>query len=253
MASDSGDGLVPRLSAFAAEGGHRTLADKAFGMLHDAVLSGSLRPGERLPIEELASAIGMSPMPIREALRRLDAVGLVENVAHRGARVSALSIDDLREIYDSRLALELVAIRGAAKQFAEADERAAVRRLEQYADAVRRGDGAETLRAHRGFHVALYEAAGSRWLIRVISPLWESAERYYISTVGARRGYMTSRIDEHERILAACRDHRPDVAEAELWNHLTLTANAVAEEMGGSSLFEPREVPDVVRKRQAAP
>ena len=235
--------MVARLGAFAPDEGHRTLADKAFAMLHDAVVSGGLSPGERLPIEELAAAMDMSPMPIREALRRLDAVGLVDNIPHRGARVTELSIEDLREVYDSRLALELVAIRGAAERFGDDHERTAVKRLERYAHAVRNGDGAETLRAHRGFHVALYEAAGSRWLIRVISPLWESAERYYIATVGKRRAYLTSRIDEHDRILAACRNREPELAEAELWNHLIVTANVVAAEMGGAPLYEPRPVP----------
>ena len=65
--------------------GHRTLAEKAYETLHAAIITGVLRPGARLPIEELAEHLEMSPMPIREAVRRLDAVGLVENVPHRGA------------------------------------------------------------------------------------------------------------------------------------------------------------------------
>jgi len=77
----------------------------------------------------------------------------------------------------------------------------------------------------------------------VISPLWESAERYYTATVGKRRAYLTSRIDEHERILAACRNRDPEVAETELWSHLTLTANVVAAEMGGPSLYEGHSTP----------
>jgi DNA-binding GntR family transcriptional regulator len=242
--------LVTRLSAFAPDGSHRTLAEKAFGMLHDAVVSGSLSPGERLPIEDLAAAMGMSPMPIREALRRLDSVGLVENVPHRGARVRELSVEDLEEVYDARLALELPAIRGAAERFNEPTDERVAAILERHAAAVRGGDDEGTLRTHTEFHMALYEAAESRWLMRLISPLWESAERYRVATLGQQRGYMKSRMDEHERILAACRDRRPDVAEAELWNHLALTANAVSEQMGGSRLYEPREVPGSRRRRR---
>ena len=88
------------LAVLASDGsprGHRTLAEKAFDTLHSAIITGQLRPGARLPIEELADLLEMSPMPIREAVRRLDAAGLVENIPHRGARVTELSITDLAE------------------------------------------------------------------------------------------------------------------------------------------------------------
>ena len=110
-----------KLSALRPAGGHRTLAERAFATLHEAIVTGVLPPGERLPIEELAEILEMSPMPIREALRLLDSVGLVENIPHRGARVTELSIDDLREVYEARLALEPLAVRHAAEKFADAD------------------------------------------------------------------------------------------------------------------------------------
>jgi DNA-binding GntR family transcriptional regulator len=61
-----------KLSALRPAGGHRTLAERAFATLHEAIVTGVLPPGERLPIEELAEILEMSPMPIREALRLLD-------------------------------------------------------------------------------------------------------------------------------------------------------------------------------------
>jgi DNA-binding GntR family transcriptional regulator len=63
------------LGDFANDGAHRTLAEKAFGSLHEAIVSGRLRPGERLPIDDIAESLEMSAMPIREAVRRLDAAG----------------------------------------------------------------------------------------------------------------------------------------------------------------------------------
>src|ERR1700760_4508855 len=109
--------------------GHRTLAEKAFETLHQAIITGQLRPGTRLPIEELAEVLEMSPMPIREAVRRLDAAGLVENIPHRGARVTELSVTDLSEVYEARMALEVLAIRRSAERFQAADEEAARHRL----------------------------------------------------------------------------------------------------------------------------
>src|SRR5947207_9498928 len=109
--------------------GHRTLAEKAFETLHSAIITGRLRPGARLPIEELAELLEMSPMPIREAVRRLDAAGLVENIPHRGARVTELSVTDLAEVYEARLALEMLAIRRAAERFDQGHEVVASLRL----------------------------------------------------------------------------------------------------------------------------
>jgi DNA-binding GntR family transcriptional regulator len=72
----------------------------------------------------------MSPMPIREAVRRLDTAGLVENIPHRGARVTELSINDLEEVYEVRLALEVLAIRHAASRFTAREEATARQRLD---------------------------------------------------------------------------------------------------------------------------
>src|SRR5579871_470370 len=158
------DGLA-RLAGDGLAEAHRTLADRAFSALHDAIVAGHLAPGERLPIEELGEALGMSAMPIREALRRLDAVGLVENIPHRGARVTQLSLEDLAEVYEARLALEALAVRRAAERFTEehaAGARARLAALNALADE----NSPETWAAHTAFHFALYEAAGSAWLMR---------------------------------------------------------------------------------------
>src|ERR1700745_1905666 len=147
--------------------GHRTLAEKAYETLHQAILSGALRPGARLPIEELAEHLDMSPMQIREAARPWAAVGLFLNVPHRGARVTELSVTDLAEVYEVRLALEVPAIRRAAERFGEArirHARACLEALERVPDDA----SVETSEAHARFHFALYEAAESAWLLRTI-------------------------------------------------------------------------------------
>src|SRR5579862_6176697 len=149
---------------------HRTLADRAFAALHDAIVAGDLAPGERLPIEELGEALGMSAMPIREALRRLDAAGLVENIPHRGARVTQLSIADLAEVYEARLALEPLAVRRAAERFTAGHAARAGERLAAL-NALPDDNSSETWAAHTAFHFALYDAAESAWLTRLIGPL----------------------------------------------------------------------------------
>jgi DNA-binding GntR family transcriptional regulator len=230
--------MESHLSVLADDGstrGHRTLAEKAFDTLHQAILTGQLRPGARLPIEELAEVLQMSPMPIREAVRRLDAAGLVENIPHRGARVTDLSIVDLAEVYEARLALEVLAIRRAAERFTPEYEQLARQRLDEL-NRCRDDNSATTSAAHAAFHFALYEAADSAWLLRLIRPVWETAERYCLEVPQCRQ--LASRDDEHEAILDACVATDADRAALALRDHLARTANNISAEMGGEPLFE---------------
>ncbi len=229
-------GGLTRLAGAGAVEGHRTLADRAFAALHDAIVTGRLAPGERLPIEELGVALGMSAMPIREALRRLDAAGLVENIPHRGGRVTELSIPDLAEVYEARLALEPLAVRRAALRFGEAEAALATERLATL-DELPDDSSPETWAAHTAFHFALYDAADSRWLLRLIEPLWETSQRYRLAANVAPK--LRARSVEHEVILQACIQHDAELAARSLHNHLTRTANVVSQAMGGTTLFEP--------------
>jgi DNA-binding GntR family transcriptional regulator len=231
------------LAVLAGDGalrGHRTLAEKAFQTLHTAIITGRLRPGARLPIEELAERLRMSPMPIREALRRLDAAGLVENIPHRGARVTELSVTDLAEVFEARLALELPAMRRAAGRFTAGDAeaaRAALDVLHEMPD----DSSATTTAAHEVFHFTLYRAAGSAWLLRLIRPVWETSERYCLEVPECRQ--LGDRQHEHDAIVDACAAGDPGRAAAALWFHLTTTANMIAQGMGGTPLYDPDSPP----------
>ena len=214
----------------------RTLADSAVELLHEAILNGDFAPGERLPIEDLAARLGMSPMPIREALRELDARGLVEHIPHRGARVAEVSVVDLRETYEVRLSLETMAVRQAALNFTESDAEKAASHLKEWRQAKRGGQAVAARIAHTEFHFTLYEAAGSRWLLRSIRPVWKNGERYRLESVDDR-ATLDERMREHERILSFCVQHKPDEAAVELHNHLVRTANLMAAKLGGSEPF----------------
>lgn len=221
-------------------GRHQTMAETAVAELREAIYSGELPAGTPLRLEELARSLGMSISPVREAVRRLEALGLAVHAPHRGAWVSELAIEDLHDTYEVRLTLEILAVRRAATRFTEGDAEAARAFLARYATAHRRGDSREARRAHTDFHFSLYGAAGSDWLVRVIRPAWENAERYRAASL-ARRGTLGQRQREHERILDACARQDPDAAAAELYRHLAVTANLVAHQMGSDDLFPVRD------------
>ena len=214
---------------------HQTMAEAAVAELQEAILAGDLPPGSPLRLEELARSLGMSISPVREAVRQLEGLGLAVHVPHRGARVSELAIDDLHDAYEARLALEALAVRRAAARFTEEDAAHGRELLDAYAEAHRRSDPRAARRAHAEFHLSLYAASGSAWLVRLIRPAWENCERYRALSLSGRS--LRQRREEHEAILAACARHDPDEAAERLRLHLSLTANLVARRMGAGDLF----------------
>ena len=217
----------------------RTLADHAYEAIHQAIVTGALGPGERLRIEELAANLDLSFSPLREALQRLEAVGLVQIIPHRGARVTELSLDDLRDIWEARLALETTAIRRSAAHFSPASATLARGHLSELREADRRKDFAQAWKAHTDFHFSIYGVSGSPWLLRLITPLWESSQRYRLRWVPLQADLPT-RDAEHEAILQACEAQRPQRAEVRLHNHVARTANQIANQMGSADLFALR-------------
>lgn len=220
--------------AWAPGGRHRTRTEVAYEALREGILVGDLKAGERLSVEDLASALNMSKMPVREAMRALESVGLVESTPYRGSRVTELSIEDLRGVYQVRLAIEPAAVQDAAPRFSRADETAArahLERLNSESDSRSR----EAWAAHTDFHFTLYDVAGSSWFSRLIRPLWETSERYRFATA-IEPASRESRAD-HERILQACAARDSDRAARALREHLVRTANAIAESMGNEPVF----------------
>jgi DNA-binding GntR family transcriptional regulator len=215
----------------------RTLAEQAAAELQEAILSGELPPGAPLRLEKLARTLEMSPMPVREAVRQLESLGLAEHVPHRGARVSELTVDDLRDTYEVRLRLETLAVRHAAERFTDDLADRCARLLGEHVRAYRNGDGRRGRALHADFHFTLYTASGSQWLPRLIRPLWENSERYRIASLSAR-GSLERLRGEHQRILDACIRRDPEGAEQALRAHLVLTANLVAQKMREPPLFD---------------
>src|SRR4029079_5704053 len=103
--------------ARAAEGRmrHRTMAEYALAQLREAIIMGELPAGTPLRLDELARSLGMSISPIREAVRKLEALGLAKHVPHQGAKVLDFDVEELRDLFQIRLALESLPVgRGAA-------------------------------------------------------------------------------------------------------------------------------------------
>ena len=213
------------------------MAEAALERLREAIILGELTPGTPLRLEDLARSLGMSISPIREAVRQLEALGLAEHVPHHGAKVMALDVEELRELFSIRLALETLAVRRAAELFGDADEVPARGHLRDLESARRRGDVRGAVRAHTAFHFTVYEAARSAWLLRSIRPAWDSCERYRPVLVASTGASQDRHRELDAELVDACAARDPARAAAALHAHLELATEIYRVELAGRSIF----------------
>jgi len=213
---------------------HGTASEAATTVLFEAICDGTIAGGTHLRLQELSDQLGLSIMPVREAIRRLAAMELVDLEPHKGARVRPMTLDDMRDTYATRFVLEGAAVREAAKHFTAADAERARAALEDRARYLESGERRLARDAHERFHFTLYEAAGNAWLVRSIMPLWRNAERYRLESfrhpeVAAQRAW------EHEAILVAVVAGQGERAERSMVEHLTSSMNLVEMSLRGQA------------------
>jgi DNA-binding GntR family transcriptional regulator len=195
-----------------------TTQEHAVEGLRRAILGGELRPGARVPQEEIADRIGVSVVPLREALRVLEGEGQVTYRPRRGYFVTELRAEDLAEIYGLRQVLEAQAARRVLPALDEAALAAMEAAAAECAAAGAAGDIATELAANRRFHFALLTHPDHPHLLRLIRLLWDSTEAYRALYYNSPRERAAA--DEaHERIIAAARAGDADTLVAELDAH----------------------------------
>jgi DNA-binding GntR family transcriptional regulator len=187
--------------------------------LFRGIVDGSLKPGSHLRLNELAEQFGLSMMPIREALHRLEHLGLVQLEPHRGAFVRPLTREDMSATYETRILLEGEAGYQAAKRFTSAAGQTARDALDARALHLERGDTERARDAHELFHFTIYQAASNPWLVRSITPVWRNAERYRLESM-RHPELAAQRAREHEDILAAVVRQDPGAARDRTVDHL---------------------------------
>ena len=213
------------------------MAEAALERLREAIIMGELTPGTPLRLEDLARSLGMSISPIREAVRQLEALGLAEHVPHHGAKVMGLDVEELRELFSIRLALETMAVRRGAELFRPSDDEAARSHLAAFDDARHRADTRAAVREHTAFHFTLYEAARSASLLRLIRPAWDSCERYRPVLLGTGGSPQDRHAELDRELLDACAARDPERAAAALHDHLELATDIFEVELAGKSIF----------------
>ena len=191
---------------------YRTMQEIAYGAIRDGILAGRHSPGQRLIADELAKELGVSRMPVREALHRLEAAGLVTIAPHRGAMVSELSENECAEIYHIRAVLDGLATRLASPNLSQADHTRLSRLLDEMDAAVTAQDLERVLRVNREFHTLIWDAARAPRLRELLENLYDASQRFRNISV-----LIPGRLDQitHEHRLIAEALARGDAAAAE--------------------------------------
>lgn len=149
-----------------------------------SILAAELRPGQEFSLREIADRLGVSNIPVREALRELEGQGLVITARGKSATVAPLSCEDLRAVYRMRRQIEPELAGRACLMLTGSDHAQLAAHLAVLADAHLGVD--EIYEAHHQFHLELLRPAATDWDLRVLGMLWHAAERYVRLSFGGR-------------------------------------------------------------------
>jgi len=216
---------------------HRPLADLVFESLRDAIIDGRLKGDQWLRQETVAQELGVSHMPVREALKRLVAEGLAERIPYKGAKVVQFSPQDYVDICTNRLVLEGLAVRLATPLIADET-------LERLKENLREAKGHldETRITRRRelnaeFHRAICQASGRKYLLRLLEALWSWFPAVMLYEAVLRKKQLSPthserEMREHWAILNALEKRDAQQAEHEARSHIRNLSQELVEVLG---------------------
>jgi DNA-binding GntR family transcriptional regulator len=206
----------------AITGSSVTLSERVLEALQNAIVTGDIKPGEKLREPELARQFGTSRGPLRDALRRLEARRLVTNKPNSGARVVSLSPDQLAELYQVREALEGMTARLAAVNMTDEQIRELEALLDRHEEEVQRKDGAAYFQQEGDidFHFRIAEGCRNELLRTSLCEDHYHLMRLYRHKFSSRHGQPRNALAEHRMILEAIRDRDGELAEALMRSHI---------------------------------
>jgi len=183
-------------------------SDVIFDALRDEIINGHLKAGESIRQEYIAKIFNVSRIPVREALKRLEAQGLVKNERYKGCVVSSLSDDEVAEIYELRLLLEPLIIKSAVENIDKQTLKTARTYCEEFSAEENSANWGEL---NRKFHEALYQSANKPFHLKIIKEASDRIDSYIRAQLVLTEGMEKARI-EHMGILEACEKGDGDLA-----------------------------------------
>ena len=207
--------------------------------IREDIIRGSLTPGERLRLRDLAERYDVSTQPIRQALGELEAEGLVQTTPRKGSMVSVLSVNELGDLYEVRATLESMAAGSAVRALAESDSAEAIKTLNALITAMdeHMGEVVELVSLNKRFHLTLYECSGRKNLCELIGTL-RNRTSHYLHAYMIDLGGMPLAQDEHRAIVTAIEQEDAALAESVMHDHVMKAGESIIDYVQRQDLAE---------------
>jgi len=197
-----------------------SLTDKAHKQIKEWVVRYHLKPGARLHVSDLAHALKMSQTPVREALSMLEKEHLINREPQKGYRVGTLSMQEIEDLYDLRIALEVLAVRQAAKRMSASTRRRLSSILTEFGRLLKTAQKQRILERGQDFHVVVLEASGNRPLAEIgraiLDRIWVIQNINLLTT-----DHLSDAHPQHLQILEALERGDAKKAASLMEKHLT--------------------------------
>jgi DNA-binding GntR family transcriptional regulator len=217
-------------------GKNRLIGDIAYDSLKDAIIKGSITPGQRLVENRLSAQMNVSRIPIREAIKKLEKDGLVERTETQGLIVKGMSRDDIEETFGLRAVLESYAAYLATKRMTDASLKKLEDSLDVYREALDAGDTDKLVQQNTVFHEIIYKAAGSQKLYALINNFKDSIYRYrkpLLDSLDYARGSLV----DHEAMVSAMREKDKKKVEQLVKKHILRGGKIILKEFESGKLI----------------
>ena len=217
--STSRNSLTPPRSSTVTPIQRQTIAGMTVAALRERILRGDYPDGEPLRQDALAEELGVSRIPVREALRQLEAEGLVVFNPHRGAVISSLSIDEIAELFELRAEIECDLVERAIPNMTKEQLDSATDVLDEFESALQAGEAARWGPLNWHFHAALYAPANRNFTMGVLQKLHHHSDRYFRMQVFLAHGGARANA-EHRAIAAAVAEKNVEAASELMRSHI---------------------------------
>jgi len=206
------------------------LRDVVFKTLRQAILTGELKPGERLMEIHLANKLGVSRTPIREAIRKLELEGLVIMIPRRGAEVAQITEKSMNDVLEVRRALDALCVELACERITEEELEELKKACVTFEEAVKTGDTRKIAQADVALHDIIVHATGNERLIQLVNNLAEQMYRYRFEYIKDASQHQTL-VEEHRIIYESIVNKDQETASKEAKIHIDNQKKAIIRQI----------------------
>ena len=198
---------------------YKPLREVIFDTLREAIITGELKPGERLMEVKLAEKMGVSRTPVREAIRMLELEGLVDMLPRKGAHVAELSVKDIMDVLEVRASMDSLAAKLAAERITDEEIKELKQIQVQFVSYADKDNLQGTIKKDVEFHELIYRASRNDRLLQIANNLREQVQRFRVIYL---KDYSSPRnlIKEHEDICSAISERDLDLAQRYAQTHI---------------------------------